>query len=58
MNDFEVNPRGYAEEIRLSRNAITKLLQHHQFDELHPEVLAAVKTLLNLYECQIEEGTQ
>lgn len=56
FNDFEVNPRGYSEEIRLSRDLVNKLLIHHQYNELHEDVRVAISKLMALYERQKEEG--
>lgn len=58
FNDFEVNPRGYAEEIRLSRDLVNKLLYHHEFTDLNSEVVSALQKLTTLYERQRDEGIQ
>lgn len=56
MNDFEVNPRGYAEEIKLSRDLANKIIDNYDYSQLHPDVVSAIMKLLSLYEKQKEEG--
>ena len=59
-DDFEVNPRGYAEEIRLSRelsNAIEQNLT--QWGQVVPhDVYSAYLKLKKHYQVQIEQGMQ
>jgi len=56
MSDFEVNPVGYAEEIRLSRNLMNNIMDYQNFEHLHPSVLECVRRLRKFYEEQIEKG--
>lgn len=58
MNDFEVNPIGYAEEVRLSRELVNKIIDNYEFDKLHPDVALATMKLMALYERQQLEGIQ
>lgn len=58
FNDFEVHPRGYAEEIRLSRDLVNKILYHHEFTDLNKDVVDALQKLTTLYVRQQEEGIQ
>jgi len=58
MKDFEVNPIGYAEEVRLSRDLVNKMIGRHDINDFHSDVALAVKKLLALYEKQREEGIQ
>lgn len=58
MNDFEVNPIGYAEEVRLARRLMNAICDYQNFEALHPSVLEEVRKLRKLYERQIKEGIQ
>lgn len=57
MNDFEVHPRGTAEEIRLSRalaNAIEQVI--HQYGGVVPHnVVLAYNQLMECYAKQIQQ---
>ena len=58
--DFEVSPRGYAEEIRLSR-ALAHAIEQNltQFGKVIPhDVYTAYIKLKNHYQAQIEQGIQ
>lgn len=59
FNDFEVNPYGYAKEIKLSRELVHMLINSPK-DEviLNEKVMKKLTELLSHYEIQREEGVQ
>lgn len=58
--DFEVNPRGYGEEIRLSRELANAIEQNlAQYGQTIPhDVYNAYLKLKKHYQVQIEQGMQ
>jgi hypothetical protein len=58
MEDFEVVPVGYLNEVSLSRKLMNNIMDYQNFELLHPTVLEAVKKLKKHYEKQMEEGVQ
>jgi len=56
MNDFEVHPRGTAEEIRLSRALARSVVDAEKHMSLPIPILEAIADLQKIYNRQIESG--